>query len=110
MIDEHRFGSARPKSAAQQELARLEAECRQRGVKLVYDDLRGEGGLCRVRKSFYIIVNRRAATETRIRIVTAALGKLPVEQAAPAAQVPQPAGVQAAPVETAPVGVAAASR
>ncbi|MBM3315849.1 hypothetical protein FJY71_08460 [candidate division WOR-3 bacterium] len=95
MIDDHRFGAARSRSAVQQELARLEAECRQRGVKLVYDDLRGEGGLCRVRKSFYIIINRRASTETRIRMIGTCLGKLPAEQpTAAAATTPQPAPVE----------------
>ena len=32
-------------SKAKQQLDQLEQECRTRGVKLIYDDLRSEGGL-----------------------------------------------------------------
>lgn len=71
---------ARQRAAVQQELFRLEAECRQRGVKLTYDDLRGEGGFCRVRSELHIIVNRRLSPERRIRIVRSCLERLTREQ------------------------------
>ena len=55
------------------QLEQLEQECRERGIKLMYDDLRSEGGLCRLRGSCYLILNRRLACETRVRIITEAL-------------------------------------
>ena len=59
------------------ELEQLEQECHTRGVKLIYDDLRSEGGLCRLRGSFYLILNRRLASETKVRIILGALARVP---------------------------------
>ncbi len=58
-------------------LEQLEQECHTRGVKLIYDDLRSEGGLCRLRGSFYLILNRRLAAETKARIIVDALARVP---------------------------------
>lgn len=57
-------------------LEQLEQECHTRGVKLIYDDLRSEGGLCRLRGSFYLILNRRLAAETKARIIVDALARV----------------------------------
>jgi hypothetical protein len=57
-------------------LEQLEQECHTRGVKLIYDDLRSEGGLCRLRGSFYLILNRRLASETKARIIVDALARM----------------------------------
>lgn len=59
-------------------LERLEAELKSRGVRLVYDDLKGEGGLCRVKGCPWLIVNRRASIETRVRVLREALSRLAV--------------------------------
>jgi hypothetical protein len=58
-------------------LEQLEQECRGRGVRLIYDDLRSEGGLCRLRGCYYLILNRRLASETKVRIISDALARLP---------------------------------
>jgi len=58
------------------QLEQLEQECHTRGVKLIYDDLRSEGGLCRLRGSFYLILNRRLASETKARIIADALARV----------------------------------
>ncbi len=58
-------------------LEQLEQECHTRGVRLIYDDLRSEGGLCRLRGSFYLILNRRLASETKVRIIADALARVP---------------------------------
>jgi len=58
-------------------LEKLEQECRDRGVKLHYDDLQGEGGYCRAKDCHYIVINRRAAAETRVRIIHEALERIP---------------------------------
>ena len=65
-------------------LEQLEQECHGRGVRLIYDDLRSEGGLCRLRGSYYLILNRRLASETKARIIVDALTRVPE-------QMPQPA-------------------
>jgi hypothetical protein len=57
-------------------LEQLEQECKERGVKLIYDDLRSEGGLCRLRGSYYVILNRRLASETKTRIIVDALARV----------------------------------
>ncbi len=81
------------------QLEQLELECKEQGVRLIYDDLRSEGGLCRLRGSFYLILNRRLASETRTRIITDALARVPE-------RMPQPEpAVQVSPAETAPVVV-----
>ena len=57
-------------------LEQVEQECKERGVRLIYDDLRSEGGLCRLRGSFYLILNRRLAAETKTRIIVDALARV----------------------------------
>ncbi len=57
-------------------LEQLEQECRERGVKLIYDDLRSDGGLCRLRDGYYLILNRRLASETKARIIADALARV----------------------------------
>jgi hypothetical protein len=80
-------------------LEQLEQECHTRGVRLIYDDLRSEGGLCRLRGSFYLILNRRLASETKARIIADALARVPE-------RMPQPEPAeQVSPAETAPVVV-----
>jgi hypothetical protein len=59
------------------QLEQLEQECHTRGVKLIYDDLRSEGGLCRLRGCYYLILNRRLASETKARIIVDALARVP---------------------------------
>jgi hypothetical protein len=58
------------------QLEQLEQQCRERGVRLMYDDLRSEGGLCRLRDSFFVILNRRLAAETKYRILADALARV----------------------------------
>jgi hypothetical protein len=62
-------------------LEQLEQQCIDMDVKLYYDDLRSEGGLCRLRRTFYVIINRRSSIETRIRILDDALARIPAAMA-----------------------------
>jgi len=57
-------------------LEQVEQECKERGVRLIYDDLRSEGGLCRLRGCYYVILNRRLASETKTRIIVDALARV----------------------------------
>jgi hypothetical protein len=54
----------------------LEQACREQGVRLVYDEVQGEGGMCRLRDSYMIVINRRAAADTRVRIISDALERI----------------------------------
>ncbi len=58
-------------------LVHLEQSCRDRGIRLIYDDLQTEGGFCRAHDTYYVIINRRAAAETRVRLLSDALEKIP---------------------------------
>lgn len=64
-------------------LDRLEQECRERGVRLIYDELRGDGGVCRLRDCYYVILNRRASVETRCRLIRSSLDRLAVLRPVP---------------------------
>jgi hypothetical protein len=86
-------------------LEQLEQECKERGVKLIYDDLRSEGGLCRLRDGYYLILNRRLAAETRCRVITDALARVrDMALARPAVEDLVPSVPQEAVVETAAAG------
>ena len=56
-------------------LEQVEQECKERGIRLIYDDLRSEGGLCRLRDGYYLILNRRLAAETKTRVIADALAR-----------------------------------
>ena len=58
------------------QLEQVEQECKERGVRLIYDDLRSEGGLCRLRGCYYVILNRRLVAETKTRIIVDALARV----------------------------------
>jgi len=82
--------------SAKKTLEQLEQACRELGIRLMYDDLKSEGGLCRLRDSFYLVVNRRASAETRIRMMKDAVARVTAAQArmakveAAVKEVPQP--------------------
>jgi hypothetical protein len=84
-------------------LEQLEQECHTRGVRLIYDDLRSEGGLCRLRGCYYLILNRRLASETKARIIADALRRVPerardMTESRPAVSDRVPSAGEAAPV------------
>jgi hypothetical protein len=54
----------------------LEQACKDLKVRLVYDELKGEGGLCRLRDSWHLILNRRLSVESRIRLIREALAQV----------------------------------
>ena len=75
--DRKTAGSAKKvRVSARSEVDRLEQECVRRQIRLMYDDLKSEGGSCRLRDSFYLVINRRASTETRIRLMSDALARV----------------------------------
>jgi|UniRef100_A0A7V3PTL6 hypothetical protein len=54
----------------------LEARCTELGLKVIYDDLRSEGGVCRVHNRWLVIINRRSSAATKIRILEQALRRV----------------------------------
>jgi hypothetical protein len=89
--------------SASRTLERLERQCRELGVRLIYDDLRSEGGLCRLRDSYYLIINRRAAVESRVRIISEALVRVEQRPIAPTVEATEPAAAEVRPAAEAPV-------
>lgn len=49
-------------------------------VKIRYSNLDRDGGLCRVRGVYHLIVNRRLDTSGRIATISRALSDLPLDQ------------------------------
>lgn len=58
-------------------LSHLEQACRDRGIRLLYDDLQTEGGHCRAHDTWFVIINRRASAETRVKLLSEALERIP---------------------------------
>jgi hypothetical protein len=86
------------------QLEQLEQECHKRGVKLIYDDLRSEGGLCRLRGCYYLILNRRLASETKARIIADALERVQaMMESRPVASEPVPSAAPEPTSEPVPV-------
>lgn len=77
-------------------LGQLEERCREQGVRLMYGELMGEGGLCRLRGERLIVINRRASSPTRARIISDALARLEAERAGPPSIDVIPAAAEAA--------------
>jgi hypothetical protein len=74
----------------------LEARCAELGLKVIYDDLRSEGGVCRVHNRLLVIINRRSSAATKIRILKQALERAEKPLPAPTATLQeqkQPASV-----------------
>ncbi len=57
-------------------LQHLEAVAKQIGIKVIYDDLRGEGGLCRCKDRHYLILNNRLSQNQKIDILIQGLADL----------------------------------
>jgi hypothetical protein len=50
-------------------LKQLEEMLQQNSVRIIYDILKGEGGLCKVRDKYYVIVNRNISVEQKITLL-----------------------------------------
>lgn len=77
-------------------LDRLEERCRGQGIRLMYGELTGEGGLCRLHDRHIIIINRRSSNATRVRMITEALERLEARVRAQASEETAPAQAEAA--------------
>jgi hypothetical protein len=57
-------------------LQHLEGVAKQVGVKVIYDDLRGEGGFCRCKDRHYLILNSRLSQNQKIDLLIQGLANL----------------------------------
>ncbi|MEO0091320.1 MAG: hypothetical protein ABIK61_01215 [candidate division WOR-3 bacterium] len=54
-------------------LQKLEEILKKKSVRLIYDVIKSEGGLCRVRNQYYLIVNRNLTLEQKITVLSKSL-------------------------------------
>ena len=54
----------------------LEMVAKQVGVKVIYDELRGEGGFCRCKDRLFIILNSRLSQGQKIDLLVQGLANL----------------------------------
>ncbi|MEO0093569.1 MAG: hypothetical protein ABIK67_04865 [candidate division WOR-3 bacterium] len=57
-------------------LTHLESVAKQLGIKVIYDDLRSEGGFCRCKDRYFLILNTRLSASQKINLIVAGLAKL----------------------------------
>ena len=57
-------------------LQHLEAVAKEIGVKVIYDELRGEGGLCRCKDRHFLILNARLSQNQKIDLLIQGLADL----------------------------------
>ncbi len=51
----------------------LEAELKNYSIKIIYDTLYSEGGLCRVKDRYYVIINRHLTIEEKVELLSKSL-------------------------------------
>ncbi|MCX7784899.1 MAG: hypothetical protein N2201_01530 [candidate division WOR-3 bacterium] len=56
-----------------EQLQKLEEILRKKSVRLIYDVIKSEGGLCRVKNQYYLIVNRNLTLEQKIALLSKSL-------------------------------------
>lgn len=59
-----------------EQIEKLEQELKAHSVKIIYDTLYTEGGLCRVKDRYYVIINRRLTIEEKIELLEKSLLEL----------------------------------
>lgn len=56
-----------------EKLKKLEDTLQENSVRVIYDVLKSEGGLCKVKDKYYIIINRNIGVEQKITILSQGL-------------------------------------
>ncbi len=74
--EKNKTQNQKPKKTSLEKVAtELNTRCQELGIRVIYDDLYGEGGVCRLRDKYLVIINRRASLQTKIRLLEQALRK-----------------------------------
>ena len=56
-----------------EQLEKLEETLKSYSVKIIYDTLHSEGGLCRVKDRYYVIINRYLTLDEKIELLSKSL-------------------------------------
>lgn len=56
-----------------EEIARLEEALKSYSIKIIYDTLHSEGGLCRLKDRYYVIINRYLSLDEKIDLLSRSL-------------------------------------
>ena len=56
-----------------EQIEKLETELKNYSIKIIYDTLYSEGGLCRVKDRYYVIINRHLTLEEKIELLSKSL-------------------------------------
>ncbi len=56
-----------------EQIEKLEQELKNYSIKIIYDTLYSEGGLCRVKDRYYVIINRHLTLEEKIELLSRSL-------------------------------------
>jgi hypothetical protein len=56
-----------------EELEQLEQALKGYSIKIIYDTLHSEGGLCRVKDRYYVIINRYLNLDEKIELLSRSL-------------------------------------
>jgi hypothetical protein len=59
-----------------EQLEKLEETLRNQSIKIIYDTLYSEGGFCRVKDRYYVIINRRLSLEEKVELLSKSLLEL----------------------------------
>lgn len=51
----------------------LEDSLENNSVRIIYDNLKSDGGLCKVKNKYYIIINKNISVEQKIHILSQGL-------------------------------------
>ena len=55
------------------QIEKLETELKNYSIKIIYDTLNSEGGLCRVNDRYFVIINRHLTIEEKVELLTKSL-------------------------------------
>ncbi|MBS4015732.1 MAG: hypothetical protein KGZ86_04780 [Candidatus Latescibacteria bacterium] len=53
-----------------EKIKELEQTLQRNSVRVIYDNLKSEGGLCKVKDKYYIIINKNISAEQKIEILS----------------------------------------
>lgn len=56
-----------------EQIKKLEAELKAHSIKIIYDTLHTEGGLCRLKDRYYVIINRYLSLDEKIELLSRSL-------------------------------------
>lgn len=59
-----------------EQLEKLEQTLKSNSVRVIYDTLKSEGGVCKLKEKYYVIVNRNISIDQKISILANSLMRI----------------------------------